>query len=86
MNGFVEEAVMARGLGFLGKSCIHPKQVEEANRIFDRGNQVAAARRIVDAAKVAGAAGRGAFLLDGKMIDAPAIAQAEALLAGAGDE
>lgn len=85
MDGFSREAEMAKRLGFLGKSCIHPRQVEVANRIFDRADEVAAARRILDAAKAAAAAGRGAFLLDGKMIDAPAIAQAEAVLAGARD-
>jgi citrate lyase subunit beta/citryl-CoA lyase len=83
-DGFIREAEMARSLGFLGKSCIHPSQVAEANRIFDRGDELVAARRVLKAAKAASAAGRGAFLLDGKMIDAPAIAQAEAVLARAG--
>ena len=84
IEGFRREAELARGLGFLGKSCIHPRQVAVANSVFDRGDEIAAARRILDAAKAAAAAGRGAFLVDGKMIDAPAIAQAEAVLAGAG--
>lgn len=84
MEGFRREAELARSLGFLGKSCIHPRQVPVANCAFDRGDAVADARRIVDAAKAATAAGRGAFLLDGRMIDAPAIAQAEAVLAAAG--
>jgi citrate lyase subunit beta/citryl-CoA lyase len=85
IDGFRREAELARGLGFIGKSCIHPRQVAVANSVFERGDGIAAARRIVDAARAARAAGRGAFVLDGKMIDAPAIAQAEAVLAGAGD-
>ena len=80
-EGFRREAELSRSLGFLGKSCIHPKQVAVANEVFDRGNDLADARRIVAAAREAAAVGRGAFLLDGRMIDRPAIARAEAVLA-----
>lgn len=79
-DGFRQEAEMACSMGFLGKSCIHPRQVAVANKVFDRSHGVADARRIVDAARVAATTGKGAFRLDGKMIDAPAIAQAEAAL------
>jgi citrate lyase subunit beta/citryl-CoA lyase len=80
-DGFRREAELARSLGFLGKSCIHPRQVALANAVFDRDLDLAGARRIVEAAHNAAAAGVGAFLLDGRMIDRPAIARAEALLA-----
>jgi len=81
-DGFRREAELSRSLGFLGKSCIHPKQVAIANAVFDRGGvELASARRIVEAARNAAAAGKGAFLLDGRMIDRPAIAHAEAVLA-----
>lgn len=79
-DGFRREAEMARDMGFLGKSCIHPRQVAIANAVFDQSPELAEARRIVDAAKVAAAAGRGAFQLDEKMIDAPAIARARTVL------
>jgi citrate lyase subunit beta / citryl-CoA lyase len=82
-EGFRREARLARSLGFLGKSCIHPDQIAAANEIFCDGADVARARRIVAAAQAAAAAGKGAFLLDGKMIDGPAIAQAKSLLAAA---
>jgi citrate lyase subunit beta/citryl-CoA lyase len=84
-EGFRREAEMARAMGYLGKSCIHPRQVTLANSVFDRRADVGEARRIVEAARAAAASGRGAFLLDGRMIDAPAIARAEAVLAGSGD-
>lgn len=85
--GFRREAVEARGLGFVGKSCVHPQQVRWANEIFRVDElDVTAARRIVAAAKEAYAAGRGAFLLDGRMIDGPSVRRAEALLAGTPDE
>ena len=83
--GFRREAEMACSMGFLGKSCIHPRQVRSANEVFDRSHEVAEARRVVDAARAAAKTGKGAFLLDGKMIDAPAIAQAEAVLRSVGD-
>jgi citrate lyase subunit beta/citryl-CoA lyase len=84
--GFRREAEQARRLGYVGKSCVHPKQVALANEIFALDAlDLADARRILASAREAAALGRGAFLLDGRMIDAPAIKRAEALLAAAGD-
>jgi citrate lyase subunit beta / citryl-CoA lyase len=85
-EGFRREAEQARQLGYVGKSCVHPRQVAIANEVFSVGEvDLAAARRIVAAAREAAAGGRGAFLLDGRMIDAPAIRRAESLLAEAPD-
>ena len=42
--------------------------------------KLAWARRVVEAAEAAEAAGQGAFSLDGKMIDAPVIARAHSIL------
>lgn len=85
--GFRAEAELARDLGYRGKSCIHPKQVALANAVFGRGmSALAEARRLVSAARAAAAQGRGAFLLDGKMVDRPMVARAEALLADAGEK
>lgn len=81
-DGFRAEAELARSLGFLGKSCIHPQQVAIANAVFGDGPaKLVEARRIVAAAREAQAGGRGAFLLDGQMVDRPMVARAEALLA-----
>ncbi|MBA3676859.1 MAG: CoA ester lyase [Sphingosinicella sp.] len=81
-DGFRREGELARSMGFLGKSCVHPSQVAIANDIFDRGAEIAQAHRILDAAGAAATEGNGAFLLDGKMIDGPAIAQARSVVAG----
>lgn len=84
-DGFRREAGMARRLGYSGKSCIHPSQVTLANEVFaPRADEVAAAERIVAAARTATAAGNAVFLMDGRMIDAPAIRRAEDLLARSG--
>jgi len=82
--GFRAEAEMARALGYIGKTCIHPGQIAAANRIFEPERDLATARRLVAAARVAAADGRGAFLFEGRMVDRPMIVEAEALLERAG--
>jgi citrate lyase subunit beta/citryl-CoA lyase len=83
-DGFRREAEQARKLGYIGKSCVHPKQVALANEIFGAETlDLATARRIVAAAQDAAQAGRGAFLLDGRMIDLPFVKRAQAVLAEA---
>ncbi len=84
-EGFTVEATMAQKLGFIGKSCIHPRQVALANTLFSMPEAlVAEARRILAAAKQADAQGRGAFLFEGRMVDLPFLRRAEAIVAGAG--
>lgn len=81
-DGFQREAQMAQQLGFIGKSCIHPRQIGMANAIFSIGETALdEARRIVAAAAEARQHGHGAFLFEGRMIDLPFLRQAEATLA-----
>lgn len=83
-EGYRAEARMAQRLGFAGKSCIHPSQVALAHEVFcPSREEIERARRVVDAARAAAAQGRGAFLVDGRMIDPPFLRRAEALLAAA---
>jgi citrate lyase subunit beta/citryl-CoA lyase len=83
-EGYRAEALMARRLGFIGKSCIHPSQVALANAVFAAdADELAQARRIVEAARAAAAQGRGAFIVDGRMIDLPFLKRAEAIVAQA---
>ena len=80
--GFQAEARLARSLGFIGKSCIHPSQIALANEIFQpTPDEIAHAQRVVEAAAEADAAGRGAYVVDGKMIDGPFVARARAIVA-----
>lgn len=80
-DGFEREALVAKSLGFSGKSCIHPNQVGLANRIFSpTPEQVAYARRVCDAALGAQRNGQGVVGVDGRMVDAPFVRQAEHLL------
>jgi citrate lyase subunit beta / citryl-CoA lyase len=83
-EGFTREAEAARRLGFIGKSCIHPTQVPLANAVFrPSADEIAAAARVIEAARGAEASGVGAFLVDGRMIDVPFVTRAEAILAAA---
>jgi citrate lyase beta subunit len=83
-EGFTREAEAAHRLGHVGKSCIHPTQVPLANAVFRPSDaEIAAATRVVDAARDAQARGVGAFLVDGRMIDLPFVERAEAILAAA---
>ena len=82
---FEAEARMAQRLGFVGKSCIHPRQVEWANRVFlPDADELAWARRVVEAAQLAEADARAVFVVDGRMVDAPYLRRARRLLAQAG--
>ncbi|MEO8937219.1 MAG: CoA ester lyase [Burkholderiaceae bacterium] len=85
LAGFRDEALRARRCGYVGKSCIHPKQVGIANEVFSVDlAALAFARRVVAADAAQATRGVGAFLLDGRMIDAPFIARAKQLLDQAG--
>jgi citrate lyase subunit beta/citryl-CoA lyase len=70
------ELSRARRFGFGGKLCIHPKQVAAVNAAFrPTAEQLAWAQRVV------AAAGRGAAArVDGRMVDAPVVARARAIL------
>jgi citrate lyase subunit beta/citryl-CoA lyase len=83
-DGFLAEAQLARRLGFAGKSCIHPSQVPLANQAFRPTDaEVAHAVKVVAAAEEATAAGLGAFMVDGRMIDAPFLRRAQDVVASA---
>jgi malyl-CoA/(S)-citramalyl-CoA lyase len=71
-------------LGCEGKWAIHPSQVALANEInTPPEKEVTQARRILEAMAQAQKEGRGAVTLDGRMIDAASIRQAEQLVAKA---
>jgi citrate lyase subunit beta-like protein len=74
-----EECIGGKGLGFNGKQCIHPTQVEICQRTFSPSEkEVEWAIRVVIADEKADKQGRGAWTLDGKMIDVPVVGKAKA--------
>lgn len=78
------EAYCARAMrdGFTGMMAIHPAQVAVINAAFTPSDAAVAQARAVVAAFAANP-GAGALQLDGRMIDAPHLKQAQALLARA---
>ncbi|KAJ4422805.1 hypothetical protein N0V82_002584 [Gnomoniopsis sp. IMI 355080] len=71
-----------RGMGFNGKQCIHPSQVKEVQRAFAPGEaEVEWSVRVVIAdEKAASGERRGAWTLEGKMIDVPVVRKAKAVV------
>lgn len=78
-DGFRTEALAAKRLGYIGKTCIHPSQIALANDIFLPSEaEITFARRVVE---VAAQTKAGAFTVDGRMIDAPFLKRAQAVVA-----
>lgn len=76
-----EECRGGKAMGFNGKQCIHPSQVEVVQRLFAPSEkEVEWAVRVVVADEKAAAAGRGAWTLDSAMIDAPVTGKAAAIV------
>jgi malyl-CoA/(S)-citramalyl-CoA lyase len=79
--GYRAQAKRAAVLGCEGKWAIHPKQIDLANDVFSPPEEeVAKARRILEAMDEAMKDGKGAVALDGRLIDIASIKQAENLV------
>ena len=85
-TGFDAAAQRGRRMGFFGKLCIHPRQAALANRAFaPSDDEVAQARRIVEAFEKALADNVAAIRVDGRLVDLPIVRSAERILALARD-
>jgi citrate lyase subunit beta/citryl-CoA lyase len=75
------DALRAKQLGFGGKLCIHPNQVDIVNRVFSpRPEEIRQAEAVVNAFEEAHAKGLGAIQVDGKFIDKPIVDRARQIL------
>jgi citrate lyase beta subunit len=75
------EARQAADLGYAGKQVIHPAQIEAVQRVFTPDQAaIEHAQRIITGAAEAAESGRGAFSLDGEMVDLPVIKRAQTIL------
>ena len=77
-EGLETECREGRGMGFDGKTLIHPNQIDAANRIFAPSDE-----EVADARRLIASATGGAERHEGRMIEAMHVAQAEAVLAKA---
>lgn len=76
-----QDARLSRDMGFTGKFCIHPSQVDVVRSAFaPTENQVRWANSVVRAA-----ADGGLTQVEGQFVDRPVIARAEAILLRAGE-
>lgn len=76
-----EAAAEAREFGFDGATCVHPSAVAVLNDAFGpSAEDVDWARRVIDAAEEAERDGKGATVLDGRMVDRPVVARARRIL------
>jgi citrate lyase subunit beta / citryl-CoA lyase len=74
-------ALEARDFGFDGATCIHPSVVPILNECFAPApEEISWAQKVVETNEQEAAAGRGAFMLDGKFVDAPIVIRAQNLL------
>lgn len=80
--GFAASCRRGRSLGFDGKSLIHPKTIDAANRIYGpSAEEIAWARKIVAAFEAARAEQKGVIAVDGKMIEELHVREARRVLA-----
>jgi citrate lyase subunit beta/citryl-CoA lyase len=87
LEAFREKVRQARRLGFRGAMVVHPAQIPILNEGFaPTAEELDWARRVMAAWAEASAQGRGAFELDGRMIDAPIVRRAEDILHGTAAE
>jgi citrate lyase subunit beta/citryl-CoA lyase len=76
-EGLVAACREARSLGFVGKGCIHPRQIPVVHReMAPTDDEIERATRIVRAFDDATARGLGVVSLGSKMVDPPVVARA----------
>jgi (3S)-malyl-CoA thioesterase len=82
--GLEAECAQGRDMGFDGKTLIHPAQIEVANRAFAPSpEEIALARRQIEAFAEAEAAGQGVAVVDGRIVENLHVVTARATLARA---
>lgn len=81
VEGLRLEAEQGARLGFSGKQIIHPNQVAAVQEAFTPSDEeIEYAQRVVRAFSASQREGKGAFALDGKMIDMPLLKNAQKVL------
>lgn len=76
------ETRRAKNMGFNGKACIYPGQVETVNEVFAPTQaEYQRAQAVIRGAKEAEALGKGVATVNGELIDAPSIAIARNIIA-----
>jgi citrate lyase subunit beta/citryl-CoA lyase len=70
LDAFRAECLQGKDLGFDGKTLIHPAQVEVANDVWAPSeDEIAHAKKVVEAFAEAEAEGKGVVVVDGRMVE-----------------
>ncbi len=80
--GLLQDSILSARLGFLGRTPIHPKQIQPIRQAYAvPKEQVAYYQRVVEAFEAAEKQGVGAIQLEGKLVDYAMYARAQRVLA-----
>ena len=80
-EAFRKDAELGRQLGYSGKMCIVPRQVEIANEVFSpSAEETDRSRRLIETYEAAQATGRGAIEFEGGLVDEPMLKRARVIL------
>lgn len=81
VNGLRDDCITGKNLGYSGKSIIHPDQIQVAHEIFyPNKTEIEWAEKVYKKYLEATKTGRGATVIEGKMIDEVHYKRAKALL------
>lgn len=71
-DGLARDLEMTRALGFDGKTCVHPRQIDAVNACFTPSvKEIRNAKRVLEALAEAECQHSGVCVLDGSMVDKP---------------
>ena len=80
-NGFTQDCEIGRSLGYAGKSIIHPDQIQTVHKIFHPSKpEIEWAKKVCSVYEELTKKGKGATVIEGKMIDEVHYKRAKALL------
>lgn len=86
-DGFKDEALKSRNLGYAGKQVIHPSQITTANEVFSPSREdLEWAEKVINTYNESIKTGKGALRLDGKLIDSVHIRMARNILEQSKDD
>ena len=81
LDNLQKSSVLAKGMGFQGKMCIYPPQVEVVNRVYTpTAEELDFAKRVVAAFEEAERQGSSSIQMDGYFIDYPIVYKAQRTL------
>lgn len=81
LEGLKNDTKKGKSIGMTGKAAISPRQIDTIHEVYAPSDkEIAYAQRVIKAVEDAKRQGKGAFSLDGKMVDAPIITRAKTIL------